>query len=295
MPTTPPNTRNPALLSADLARLFPPGVVAAELHRPGDPQWLMPAEARFVKQAAPKRVHEFTAGRLCARRAMEEFGITGFPLSVGEDRQPLWPDGLIGSITHTAGYCAAAVAERSNIVTLGLDSETVGDVSRDIWTTICGASEAEWLCSLPAASQEAAITLIFSAKEAFYKCQFPLTHEWLDFHDLIVEPLAWLRDSPNGARQGAWRHAPTDAGRHAAGDAGGHAAGDAGGHARAGADSDTGSGAVAEVSVRATRQLAFLRHAPLPMIGRYRYHEGFVTVGFAVPAALNTPFRRETL
>jgi len=235
----PQYTRNPATVSADLARLFPPGVVVAELRQPGDAQLLLTAEAPFVRQAVPKRVQEFAAGRLCARLAMQGFGITGFPLSVGEDRQPLWPDGLTGSITHTAGYCAAAVAERSSLLAVGLDSETVGDVTRDLWPTICGASEAEWLRSLPEARQDAAATLIFSAKEAFYKCQFPLTHEWLDFHDLIVEPLAGGSD----------------------------------------VRSDAG-----EVSVRATRPLAFLGHARLPMIGRYRFHEGFVTVGFGVPA-----------
>ncbi len=190
---------------------------------------------------------------------MEQFGVTGFPLSVGADRQPLWPVGLIGSITHTAGYCAAAVAERSGLIAVGLDSETVGDVSRDIWPTICGASEAEWLRSLPADRQDAAITLIFSAKEAFYKCQYPLTREWLDFHDLIVEPVDW-EDGPGSSTGSDTRN---DAGSDAPGDAGSDAA---------------------EVSVRATRHLAFLGHAGLPMIGRYRFHERFVTVAFGVPA-----------
>ncbi len=242
-------------MSADLAGLFPPGVVVAELRQAGDPQLLLPTEAPFVRQAVPKRVQEFAAGRLCARRAMEQFGVTGFPLSVGEDRQPLWPVGLIGSITHTAGYCAAAVAERGSLIAVGLDSETVGDVTRDIWPTICGASEAEWLRSLPAACQEAAITLIFSAKEAFYKCQYPLTHEWLDFHDLIVEPLAW-GGGPGSAADSDMR---SDRRSHARSDAG-------------------------EVSVRATRELAFLAYGRLPMIGRYRFHERFVTVAFGVPA-----------
>jgi 4'-phosphopantetheinyl transferase EntD len=256
-------TRNPATVSADLARLFPTGVVVAELRQAGDARLLLPAEAPFVRQAVPKRVQEFAAGRLCARRAMEQFGVTGFPLSVGADRQPLWPDGLIGSITHTAGYCAAAVAERERLIALGVDSETVGDVTPDIWPTICGGSEAEWLRSLPGSSQDAAITLIFSAKEAFYKCQFPLTHEWLDFHDLIVEPLAWRGDAGSGARSGATGNSVSGSVTEAERGAGGEPP---------------------EVLVRATRPLAFLGHARLPMIGRYRFHEGFVTVGFGVPA-----------
>jgi 4'-phosphopantetheinyl transferase EntD len=158
---------------------------------------------------------------------------------------------LIGSITHTAGYCAAAVAHRVGLLAVGLDSETVGDVTRDLWPTICGASEAVWLASLPEARKDAAATLIFSAKEAFYKCQFPLTQEWLDFHDLIVEPSARGSNAAN-----EW-----------ASDTAGSVPGDAG-----------------EVLVRATRRLAISDHAPLPMIGRYRFHERFVTVGFGVPA-----------
>lgn len=247
MCTTPQYTGNPALVSADLARLFPPGVVVAELRRAGDPELLLPAEAPFVRQAVPKRVREFAAGRLCARRALEEFGVHGFPLCVGEDRQPIWPERLVGSITHTAGFCAAAVAERSKLMAVGMDSETVGDVTRDIWPTICGASEAAWIRSLPAAAQDAAVTLIFSAKEAFYKCQYPLTHEWLDFHDLIVEPLGVVSAA-----------------------------------AAAGPQAD--AQATDEVSVTATRRIAFSDHARLPMSGRYRFHERFVSVGFGVPA-----------
>jgi len=234
VPNIPANTRNPAGLSADLAGLFPNGVVVAELRRAGDPELLLPAEAAFMTKAVPKRVREFAAGRLCARRALEEFGVTGFPVCVAEDRQPIWPDRLVGSITHTAGFCAAAVAERSHCMAVGMDSETVGDVTRDIWPTICGASEAGWIRSLPAAAQDAAITLIFSAKEAFYKCQYPLTREWLNFHDLIVAPLDM-------------------------------------------------NCAEAEVSVRATRRIAFEEHSRLPLAGRYRLHERLVSVGFGLP------------
>jgi 4'-phosphopantetheinyl transferase EntD len=182
---------NPATLSTLLGTLFPPGAVAADLRGPGSPDLLLPAEAMHMGRAVPKRVQEFAAGRLCARRALAEFGIVDFPIRVADDRQPIWPDSFVGSITHTEGYGAAVVAERRRIRALGLDSEIVGQVKAPLWATICTPSEIAWLRSLPPSEQAAAATLIFSAKEAFYKCQYPLTRERLDFLDAMVETATW--------------------------------------------------------------------------------------------------------
>lgn len=193
---------NPAKLSSYLLGIFPPGVAAAELRTPGDPALLMPAEAVYLGRAVPKRVGEFAAGRLCARRALAEFGILDFPIEVGDDRQPKWPASMVGSITHTTGFCAAVAAPRTRILALGLDSEVVGDVHPEIWHSICVPSETAWVESLPEPERAAAVTLIFSAKEAFYKCQYPVVGERLDFHDVGVEAMAW------GAADGAFRIHP---------------------------------------------------------------------------------------
>jgi 4'-phosphopantetheinyl transferase EntD len=227
---------NPAVLSASVGALFPPCAVAAELRAPGDPALLLPEEATFLGRAVPKRVREFAAGRLCARRALAEFGIGDFPLRVADDRQALWPHSMVGSITHTAGLCAAVVAERVRISALGLDTEVVGHVNPEIWPRICVPGELAWIDSLPAASQAAAVTLVFSAKEAFYKCQYPLTREPLGFHDVRVEAAPW------GPSEGMFL-------------------------------------------IHASRVIAMAGLAALPMQGRYRYHEGFVTAGVSVAAA----------
>jgi 4'-phosphopantetheinyl transferase EntD len=178
---------NPANLSTRLGSLFSPGVIVAILREPGEPGLLLPEEAAHLGRAVPKRMQEFAAGRLCARRALAEFGMPDFPIRAAQDRQPIWPDSMAGSITHTAGFCAAAVAERRRIQALGLDSEVVGDVKAEIWPHICLPDEIAWIQSLPASEQAPAVTLIFSAKEAFYKCQYPLVRERLDFHDVRIE------------------------------------------------------------------------------------------------------------
>jgi 4'-phosphopantetheinyl transferase EntD len=178
---------NPARLSASLAALFPPGAVVAELREAGDPALLLPAEAQFLGRAVPQRVAEFAAGRLCARRALAELGVHDFALEMGPDRQPRWPALMAGSITHTAGFCAAVASRAEHAGSLGIDTEIVGDVSAEIWSAILLPSETSWIESLPPARQAAAVTLLFSAKEAFYKCQYPVVGERLHFHDVSVE------------------------------------------------------------------------------------------------------------
>jgi 4'-phosphopantetheinyl transferase EntD len=186
---------NPATLSSRLGSLFPPGTVAAELRGPANPTLLLATEAVYVERAVLKRVQEFAAGRLCARRALAEFGIFDFPVKAAADRQPIWPDTVVGSITHTSGFGAAVVADRRSAAAVGLDSEVVGDVPAEVCSSICVPIETAWIESLPAPEQFAAITLIFSAKEAFYKCQYPLVREPLDFHDLRVEAESWSPSS----------------------------------------------------------------------------------------------------
>jgi 4'-phosphopantetheinyl transferase EntD len=174
-------------LSVPIAALFPPGVVAAELRGPGDERLLLPEEASFLGRAVPKRRGEFAAGRCCARRAMAEFAIADIPLKMAPDRQPVWPAGIVGSITHTRDFCAAVVGSRERLAALGVDSEVVGDVGSEILPRICVSAEAGWIASLPDQDRAAAATLVFAAKEAFYKCQYPLVGERLGFKDARVE------------------------------------------------------------------------------------------------------------
>jgi 4'-phosphopantetheinyl transferase EntD len=190
---------NPASLSSCLCELFPQGALTAELRGRADPGALYPEEARHVQKAVPKRVEEFAAGRLCARLLLHELGIHKFAIEVGAHRQPLWPAELVGSITHTTGFCAAVVAPKKCLRSVGIDTEIAGSVRTTLWRSICTPAETTWLGSLPESEQLAAATLIFSAKEAFYKCQFALTQQRLGFQDVSVGLPEW------GEKRGAFR------------------------------------------------------------------------------------------
>ena len=143
----------------------------------------------MVANAAPVRVAEFAAGRACARAALQALDIADFELLNGKDRAPLWPAGIAGSISHTTGFCGAVAARDTQVLALGLDAEVRRRVQPQLWRRICTAEECHWLAQLSADQAAEHATVIFSAKEAFYKAQYPLTRQWLNFTDvsLLVE------------------------------------------------------------------------------------------------------------
>jgi 4'-phosphopantetheinyl transferase EntD len=188
-------TENPAQLSVELAGLFPPGAVAAELPGNAPVTLLTPSELQSISHCAHKRIQDFTAGRACAHRALRELGITGFSLLSGPDRQPLWPTSISGSITHTNGYRAAVVSYERDLRSVGVDCESIEAVDQDLWSRICAPPELHRLTQLSAAAAQRHAALIFAAKEAFYKCQYPLTKQWVGFEDVVIEPQPGVAES----------------------------------------------------------------------------------------------------
>jgi len=182
---------NPAQLSPEVSELFPAGVIAAELTVPASRELLTAAEPQFIAHCAEKRIQDFAAGRACAHRALRELGISDFTLLAGKQREPIWPAAIVGSITHTSSYAAAAVARQCDLRSVGLDCEVVDAVDEELWSQICTPVEIERLAQLPPPERGRQAALIFAAKEAFYKCQFPLTGAWVGFEDVVIEPQNW--------------------------------------------------------------------------------------------------------
>lgn len=167
-------------------KLFPPGVIAFEIRGVASADDLFPSERECVARSVEKRVREFAAGRLCARAGLTELGLKPTPLLPGRDRAPMWPPGIVGSITHTDSYCVAVVALETQFAAIGVDAECNGHVSPSLWKFTMRAEELSSLQSLEEAARRQMATVIFSAKEAFYKYQYALTRSWLGFEDVIV-------------------------------------------------------------------------------------------------------------
>ena len=166
--------------------MFPHTTVACDLRETADASLLFPEEAGTCGTFRPKRLADFAAGRLCARRALAQLGFENFALRRNGDHTPRWPEGIVGSITHTAGFCGAVADRRENVAGLGLDAEVVASVVPELWRQLLTGAELAELAPLAIAQGERLAALAFSAKEAFYKAQFGLTESWLDFTDVIV-------------------------------------------------------------------------------------------------------------
>ena len=153
--------------SPQLAALFPVEVQAAELRGAGNPDTLFPEERTGQEKWAAKRVSEFAAGRQCAHLAMRRLGIAPAPLLSRPDRRPAWPAGVVGSITHCAGFGAAVVARESSVRSLGLDAEVFDAVEPHLWPRVLNPHELTWVNSKPESERRLWATVVFSAKEAY--------------------------------------------------------------------------------------------------------------------------------
>src|SRR5689334_16812760 len=179
---------------AVLQGLFDDSVVTVEVDLySGDPlDELLPEEAAAIPRARGERRLEFRAGRHCARLALARLGAERAPLLPAPDRSPLWPSGFVGSITHTRarrpdrGWCAAAVTRASGTVGVGIDGEIDEPLERKLWHRILLPREQAFIEAQPKDEQGFWAKLVFSAKEATYKCQYAVTAHFLEFADVEV-------------------------------------------------------------------------------------------------------------
>jgi 4'-phosphopantetheinyl transferase EntD len=176
--------------SAALAALFGPGF-AAEVAVPrlvNDA--LFPDERQHIARAVAKRQAEFGTARLCARQVLARLGLPPCSLVPHADRSPRWPDGVIGSISHTEGCCAVVATTAPGVIGCGLDIERDAPLSTELEPLICTATERSWLDGEAPESRGRLGKLVFSAKEAFYKCQYRTTRTLIDFQEveLAIDP-----------------------------------------------------------------------------------------------------------
>jgi 4'-phosphopantetheinyl transferase EntD len=139
---------------------------------------LFPEEEHAIARAVPARRAEYIAGRYYARQAMMRLGLPPLAIPSAPSREPVWPCGTVGSISHAVSQCAAVVARKSSLIGIGIDIESDDPLHESILGIICTPDEQSTSSQLA--------KLRFVIKEAFYKLYFPLTHHFLDFHDVSV-------------------------------------------------------------------------------------------------------------
>nr|ASV46742.1 4'-phosphopantetheinyl transferase [uncultured bacterium] len=165
-------------------RLLPAVVACAEAFDDPPDEPCFPGEEDLIAGAVPGRRREFITARRCARDALGRLGHPPAPIRPGPKREPLWPDGVVGSITHCAGYRAAAVARTAEVASVGIDAETHDPLPEGVYGLVAVPDERPMLDDLAAADNGVHWgRLLFSAKESVYKAWYPLTGRWLGFEE----------------------------------------------------------------------------------------------------------------
>jgi 4'-phosphopantetheinyl transferase EntD len=170
-----------------LERIVPDRVVAIETRQELLETELFAQELAIVENAVEKRRNEFVTARACAHAALEGLGVPAQPILNGERGEPLWPAGVVGSITHCKDYRACVVAHESAVATLGIDAELSAPLPDGVLEAIAHPQELEWVGKLQSSDPDTHWDrLLFSAKESVYKAWFPLARRWLGFEDALV-------------------------------------------------------------------------------------------------------------
>jgi enterobactin synthetase component D len=151
--------------------------------------WGIPLPAQ-LKNAVARRRAEFICGRLCAREGLKILGATHFEIPIGADRSPTWPPGFVGSITHSGGMAFAAVARREQAQSLGLDVEKImsRETALELAPLLATSEEYSRLLTSPE-DHPRLTTIIFSAKEAIFKCLYPIIKRQFDFIDVEINSI----------------------------------------------------------------------------------------------------------
>ena len=172
-----------------LAQILPQAVVAVESFGGLPPRrGLFGAEEAAIVTADSRRQAEFAAGRECAHAALAALGAPAGPVLPGRAGEPRWPAGIVGSLTHCAGYRACAVARAQTMAAIGIDAEPARPLPAGLIETVAAPAERRPLAELRLARPELPWDLLmFCAKEAVYKAWFPLTGHRLGFAGVLVE------------------------------------------------------------------------------------------------------------
>jgi enterobactin synthetase component D len=150
---------------------------------------LWPEEAAALgPRAIERRRTYFALGRAAAREALAEVGVPGVAIGRGAAGEPVWPEGVVGAISHAGDTAIALVGRNADYAGLGVDVEELArGPSARAARLVCRPPEMEWVDAEPGTRR---LTMLFSAKEAVFKAVFPIARVWLGFADAELEWVA---------------------------------------------------------------------------------------------------------
>jgi len=183
-------------IEAELISLAPPGVLVG--HRyigPGDEHALLPSERESFGASVPKVLRQSGAARIVARALLEQFEVRYVPLCRRHVGGPVWPQGIVGSLSHDDDVALAAISRRERFLGIGIDVEPPKPLPRELVSSIATASErARYNLSILESR------LLFCVKEAIFKALSPIDGVFLDFHDVEVDLCTGIGNTIYGKR-----------------------------------------------------------------------------------------------
>lgn len=136
-----------------------------------------------IARAVPKRQAEYLAGRLCARAALAALGMPAAQVGTAALSAPAWPAGTTGSISHTGTLAAAVALPHADCRGIGIDLETVPDTDglAALRAVALNDTERGLLAGAGGPGEDVLATLVFSAKESFFKAAAATVGRYFDF------------------------------------------------------------------------------------------------------------------
>ena len=139
-----------------------------------------------LQRAVDRRLRGYVGGRYCAQEALVACGAAApLDIGIGPMGAPQWPQGFVGSISHSRTTAIAVVAPASAWLSLGIDTEPIiaADVLGDIVDRVLPeAAQVEFLTPAGAPPPwPVVVTAAFSGKESIYKCFNPLVRRFFEF------------------------------------------------------------------------------------------------------------------
>ncbi|WLH83458.1 4'-phosphopantetheinyl transferase [Pseudomonas sp. FP2338] len=144
-----------------------------------------------IQRSVAKRQAEFLAGRLCARAALQQLDQLDCVPAIGDDRAPVWPGHISGSITHSTGHAAAIVGHKAHWRGLGMDLENLlsSERAERLAGEILTPDELQRIALGPREQVALLVTLTFSVKESLFKALYPIVQQRFYFEH--AEVLEW--------------------------------------------------------------------------------------------------------
>lgn len=143
-----------------------------------------------IERSVPKRQAEYFFGRYAARLALAETGRLDDQIGTAPDRAPVWPPGVVGTITHSDTRAAACVRPACATNGVGIDIEVILSPAACAGVDKVVLSDGERaVLGRSGLPYPLAVTLAFSAKESLYKALYGHVGRYIDFSAVRIESI----------------------------------------------------------------------------------------------------------